>query len=320
VVDDERLHKGGERKLPMRLTSDFAGSSLKDYETLVTWRRTMNYAASVGDNNSFYFDDERAGGVVAPPMFSVAVTWPVCERIWEYIQADGFPTEILVNLVHYSECLTFHRLAVPGDHLTVKGSIAAITPHRAGTLIVLRLQALDEQSKPVFTEHIGGLLRGVECLGEAKTTEPLPIIPKHGTVGPPLWESAMFIDRMASFVYDGCTDIFFPIHTSVGFAHRVGLPGIVLQGTATLAYAVRDLLDREAGSDPSLLGAVACRFTGMVVPGSELRVILRGRTVDEARKELFFNVLNGDGDAVLSDGYARIERNLEHEKTKSVMS
>ena len=100
--------------------------------------------------------------LVAPPMFSVAVTWPVCERIWEYIQADGFPLEILVNLVHYTESLTFHRLATPGDRLTVKGRIAAITPHRAGTLIVLRLQAIDKRGDPVFTEHIGGLLRGAQ--------------------------------------------------------------------------------------------------------------------------------------------------------------
>lgn len=304
----------------MRLSSAFAGSILKDYETIVTWRRSMNYAASVGDNNSVYFDDERDGGVVCPPMFSVAITWPVCERIWEYIQADGFPMEILVNLVHYTECLTFHRLAVPGDRLTVKGIITTISPHRAGTLIVLRLQAIDKHGNPVFTEHIGGLLRGVECLGEANTTEPLPVIPKHGGDGPSVWESAVFIDHLAPFVYDGCSDIFFPIHTSVGFAHRVGLPGIVLQGTATLAYAVRDIVDREADRDPSLLRTVACRFTGMVLPGSELRVIIRQRTMDEAGKDLFFIVLNGSGDTVLSDGYVRIERNLEQGKPKSIVS
>ena len=303
----------------MRLSSDFAGSSLKDYETTVIWRRTMNYAASVGDNNPVYFDDEREGGVVAPPMFSVAVTWPVCERIWEYIQADGFPLEILINLVHYSESLTFHRLIAPGDRLTVKGRIAAIIPHRAGTIIVLRLQAIDERGNPVFTEHIGGLLRGVECIGEANISEPLPVIPKHGGDGPPVWESGVFIDQLAPFVYDGCTDIFFPIHTSVGFAHRVGLPGIVLQGTATLAYAVRDLVDREAERDPSLLRSVACRFTGMVTPGSELRVILWERRVDEAGKDLFFKVLNGGGHTVLSDGYARIERKLDQRQPKSVM-
>ena len=320
VVDRSRLPNCSERKLHLRLTSDFAGSSLKDYETEVIWRRTMNYAASVGDNNSVYFDDERKGGVVAPPMFSVTVTWPVCERIGEYIQAEGFPIEILVNLVHYTECLTFHRLAVPGDRLTVKGTIAAILPHRAGTLIVMRLNAMDERGNPVFTEHIGGLLRGVECLGKANTAEPLPVIPKHGGDGPPIWESAVFIDRLAPFVYDACTDIYFPIHTSVGFAHRVGLPGIILQGTATLAYTVRDLVDREAGHDPSLLRSVACRFTGMVLPGSELRIILQGRTVDESGKDLFFRVLNGDGDTVLSDGYARIEPNLNQKEPKSVLS
>jgi acyl dehydratase len=228
--------------------------------------------------------------------------------------------EILVNLVHYTECLTFHRLAVPGDRLTVKGSIAAIMPHRAGTLIVVRLHAIDERGNPVFTEHIGGLLRGVECLGDANTAEPLPVIPKHGGDSPLVWESAVFIDHLAPFVYDGCTDIFFPIHTSVGFAHRVGLPGIILQGTATLAYTVRDLVDREADRDPSLLRFVACRFTGMVLPGSELRIILQGRAVDEAGKDLFFKVLNGDGDTVLSDGYARIERNLDQREPKSVVT
>ncbi|MDQ1240105.1 MAG: hypothetical protein QG577_2291, partial [Thermodesulfobacteriota bacterium] len=82
----------------------------------------------------------------------------------------------------------------------------------------------------------------------------------------------------------------------------------------------RDLVDREADGDPSLLGVVACRFTGMVLPGSELRVILQGRVADEAGKDLFFRVLNAGGDTVLSDGYARIERNLDQREPKTVMS
>jgi hypothetical protein len=53
---------------------------------------------------------------------------------------------------------------------------------------------------------------------------------------------------MRPYVYDGCTNIYFPIHTSVGFARMVGLPDIILQGTATLAYAARELADREAAA------------------------------------------------------------------------
>jgi acyl dehydratase len=106
----------------------------------------MNYGAAVGDNNPIYFNDERAGGIIAPPMFAVALTWPICERIWEFIQVDDFPKELLGTLVHYTEHLTFHRTVRPGDHLTVKGCIAAILPHKAGTLMVLRLAAVDESS------------------------------------------------------------------------------------------------------------------------------------------------------------------------------
>ena len=274
---------------PVKLSTDFAGSSLREYRTEVTWRRTMNYAAAVGDNNPVYFNDERPGGVIAPPMFAVALTWPICERIWEFIQVDDFPKELLVTLVHYTEHLTFHRTVRPGDRLTIQGRIAAILPHKAGALMVLRLAAVDQTGAPVFTEHIGGLLRGVQCLGEAKISEALPEAPAAGGEGTPLWENTVFVDPLAPFVYDGCTDIVFPIHTSVAFAHNVGLPNIILQGTATLAFAARELVNREANADPSLLSSIACRFVGMVLPGTEAADRSPGSEERTTQERTFFS-------------------------------
>ena len=40
-----------------------------------------NYAAALDDANPRYLDDSLPGGLVAPPMFAVAVTWPISERI-----------------------------------------------------------------------------------------------------------------------------------------------------------------------------------------------------------------------------------------------
>ncbi len=294
-------------KVIVKLDTDWAGISLREYHTDVTWRRTMNYAAAVGDHNPWYFDDDREGGIIAPPMFSVAVTWPVSERIWEYIQAEDFPTEILATQVHLKEQLIFHRPLRPSDRLTIKGSIAEISPHKAGTLVVIRYQAVDEKERPVFTEYIGGLMRGVECCGQPKRAEPAPSVPSHdGTAHPPLWDIPIFVDPMAPFVYDGCSNIFFPIHTSFAFARSVGLPGIILQGTATLAYAIRELVDREAECDPRALRSVACRFSGMVLPGSEIRVTLLDRRLDDTGTDLFFAVLNATGSPAISDGYARL--------------
>lgn len=288
----------------MELSSRFVGTKLKDYETEITWRQTMNFAAAVDDRNAWYLDDEREGGIVAPPMFSVAVTWRILERIWEFIEAKDFPMEVLLTQVHHTESLEFHRPLRPGDRLTVKGKVAAILPHRAGTRVVMRFDALGEGNEPVFTEHIGALMRGVKCSDEGLCPNRIPesFFPEGSEE--PLWESRIPIDPLRPHIYDGCTNIVFPIHTSKAFAHQVGLPGNILQGTATLSFAVREIINREAGGDPRALKSVICRFTGMVLPGTEIMVQLLGRNRKDDGTDLAFIVLNQEGQKAISDGCA----------------
>jgi acyl dehydratase len=286
----------------MEFSSDYVGTPLKEYRKEITWRETMNFAAAIGDNNPFYFNDERTEGVFAHPMFCVAVTWPISERIWEYTEDIDFPKEILLSQVHYTEHLQIHRPILPGDHLTVRGRMVATIPHKAGTLVVLRYDAYDGQGDLVFTEHMGGLMRGVRCTDGGRGAEQLPQVPTYSGEEALLWESAIFVDRMAPFVYDGCTNIYFPIHTSVKFARAVGLPDIIHQGTATLALAVREVINREVGGDPRLVRSIACRFTGMVIPGTEIRIQFERRLVNDGGNHLFFHVLNSAGKKAISEG------------------
>ncbi|MBU1399198.1 MAG: MaoC family dehydratase N-terminal domain-containing protein [Proteobacteria bacterium] len=290
----------------MELSSHLVGSGLKEYRKEVGWRETMNYAAAVGDNNPCYFDDERTDGIIAHPMFCVAVTWPVTEKLEEFIESGLLPAEISATKVHYTEHIEFHRPVKPGDLLTVKGKIAAILPHRAGTHIVIRYDVFDQFELPVFTEHIGALLRGVNCHDEGMQTETLPSVPACSTQDRSVWETKVTIDPMRPFIYDGCTNIFFPIHTSEQFARMVGLPGIILQGTATLAYAVKELINREASKNPVCLKSLSCRFTGMVIPGTEIRIQLIEKLDRDNGKELHFTVTNSEGRKAISNGYALI--------------
>ena len=292
----------------MELSSRFVGTPLKDYHAEITWRETMNFAAAVDDNNNCYLDDEREGGVIAPPMFSVAVTWRILERIWEYIEAKDFPMEVLLTQVHHTEALEFHRPLRPGDRLTVKGQVAAILPHRAGTRVVMRFDALDQAGGPVFTEHIGALMRGVKCSDDGLCPNRLPEGLLLEESAEPLWESRIPIDPLRPHIYDGCTDIVFPIHTSRAFARQVGLPGNILQGTATLAFAVREIINREAGGDPLTLKSVFCRFTGMVFPGTVIRVQLVGKSGKDNDTNLHFIVLNQEGQRAISGGHAFLKK------------
>ncbi len=291
----------------MELDSAHTGTPLKDFTTQVSWRDTMNYAAAVEDNNEFYFDDERPEGVIAPPMFSVALTWKILGRIHEFIDTDSFPMEVITRQVHYTEYLEFHRPLRPGEKLTIKGHVAALLPHRAGTHAVIRFDALDKKGDPVFTEFQGGLMRGVTCTGGGAGESSLPPIPEMKKEEKSRWKSAIPISPLQPYIYDGCTNIFFPIHTSRRFAHQVGLPGILLQGTATLACAVREIINRDAGGDPRHLKRLYCRFTGMVLPGSSITVEASGSSETDSSKEIFFNVFNAEGEKALSRGYAEIE-------------
>jgi len=293
----------------MKISNQFVNTPLKDYKVKIDWRHIMNYAAAVEDNNPFYFDDERQERIVAPPMFAVAVTWPIVENLRDFIQIEKFPIKVLKTIVHYTEHLKFHRLIKPDDELIIRSKIVAILPHRAGTHIVTRLEANDKDDNPVFTEHLGGMLRGVKLEGDGKGEEILPKIPNVRSSNKFLWKKTIPIDKLRSFIYDGCTDIVFAIHTSKKFAHFVGLPDIILQGTATLAYSLKEIVNKEAESNPHKVDEIYCKFTGMVLPGTDIQILVNSKNKMEEKTELQFEVYNSEGKKAISNGYLVLKNN-----------
>ncbi len=288
----------------MNIGSHHVGTPLKTFHTTVFQRDTMNFAAAIADANPIYFNDERDGGLVAHPMHSVAATWPLLEKIDTYIDWEDFPRDILATQVHYSEHLILHRLMVPGDRLKIEGKIAAIIPHRAGTHMITCLSAYDAHGEPVFTEYVGALMRGVTCTDQGRGADTLPDVPTV-KAGPPFsWERPIPIDPLLSYVYDGCTRIHFPIHTSRQFARQVGLPDIILQGTATLALAVKEIANREAAAAPQRISAISCRFTGMVRPGETIILQVNGR---DRSGNVLFQVMNSQGRLAISKGHIQLE-------------
>lgn len=149
-------------------------------------------------------------------------------------------------------------------------------------------------------------MRGVACVDGGAGAESLPRVPSPPKTAVPVWEQDIHVEPLRPYIYDGCTNISFPIHTSRKFAHEVGLPDILLQGTAALAFAAREVLNRNGNGDPGRLRALACRFTGMIFPDSELKVQLLACQDREKGNDLFFRVLGDQGQTVINQGYARM--------------
>ena len=285
----------------MEISSKYVGAVCRPLDVEVTSRQCMLYAASIGDDNPRHLDDTRPEGIIAPPMLAISLTWPISESVAESWGGADFPVEVLSRQVHYSEFLQWTRPVRPGDRLRIEGAVAAILPHRAGTHLIIEYTARDGKGEPVFVERIGGLLRGVKCTdaGQGEDRVPARPVPREYA---PLWATTLHLSPLAAHIYDGLANVHFPIHISPAFAKFVGLPGIIFQGTGTLAMAVREITAREADNDPARLRQARCRFTGMVLPGTDITVELVAREAEADGTACHFIVRNAQGKAVLSDG------------------
>lgn len=285
----------------MEISSKYVGATCRPLDVEVTLRQCMLYAASIGDDNPCHLDDTRPEGIIAPPMLAISLTWPISESVAESWGGADFPVEVLSRQVHYSEFLQWMKPIRPGDRLRIEGAVASILPHRAGTHLIIEYTARDGQGEPVFIERIGGLLRGVKCTDAGRGEDLVPARPVPREYEP-VWAATLGVSPLAAHIYDGLANAHFPIHISPAFAKFVGLPGIIFQGTGTLAMAVREITAREVDNDPVRLRQARCRFTGMVMPGTNITVELLAREPEGEGTAYHFVVRNEQGKPVLSDG------------------
>ena len=286
----------------LQVDSGIVGTRSLPLEIEVTSRMIMNYAAGIGDSNPWHFADDRPEGIVAPPMMTWALTWQFSVQRQKYWGDSGVPREIGPRGVHYTEELEWTRPLCPGDKLTIEGEIVQLMSHRAGTYVKTRYVGVDASGERVFTEHVGGILRDVGCVGDiddyASSAPGMDAVASREA----LRTVRLPIHPLAAHVYDGCANIHNPIHTSKAFAQGVGLPDIILHGTASLAYAVRDITDTEGGGNPCSVRRLCCSFTGMVFMDTEVELQILGSRDTDGLKEVFFQVIGQDGKKAIRDG------------------
>jgi hydroxyacyl-ACP dehydratase HTD2-like protein with hotdog domain len=284
-------------KPKMKISTQIVGTKSKAYQFQVTDRQISNYAASIFDENQIYYKTAQGKDMVAHPLFPVRISWKIIENINQQWETD-LPGNILDNLVHQSEYLEIHRLLKPGDKLRIVGEIIALLPHKRGTRITIKFDYYDQNNQKVLSEFLGAIIFGSKCSDSGKTTQTLPVTTKIER-DTPLWEEKIAVSRVAPFLYDGCNEIVYPIHTDQGYARSVGLPDIILQGTATLAMSVSALIRKELKNNPRRINVVSGKFTGIVVPPNQLSVWL----LKKSEQKIYFDVSDQDDNFVLRGGY-----------------
>ncbi|HWJ39752.1 MAG TPA: MaoC family dehydratase N-terminal domain-containing protein, partial [Candidatus Limnocylindrales bacterium] len=88
----------------------------------VTLDAMQKYARAYNDDNPAFFDASRAGGIVAPPMFGVTVTW---DALMKAMMDPDLHVDLL-RLVHGEQDMEFPNPIRPGDVITANAKIVSI--------------------------------------------------------------------------------------------------------------------------------------------------------------------------------------------------
>ncbi len=301
----------------MEISSGLVGQTCLPLDIAITPRMVMNYAAAIDDPNPAFLDDERVGGLVAQPMMTAALTWRISAEFERHWGGLGIPASVLERRVHFSEEIEWRRIIVPGDQLRIDGEIKAVAPHRSGTSLVTQYVLRDSTGDVVAMERSTAMLRGVECRGVGVGAECELSRPGSDRIdeSSATWTGGIHLDALAAHRYDAGANIYFPIHTSPAYAHRVGLPSIIMQGTATLAMAMREIVDRNLAGNPARIDAVRCNFTDVVRPGTRISLtVFDDRGDIEEPGEVRFMVRNHEGSIAIRDAAVVISQGQERDR------
>ena len=267
----------------------------------MTARKALAYAAGIADTAPAVFDDDREGGIVAPPQFCVSLEWPVISGPLAQ-DAFGMTPEERPRGVHTSQDSIFHQPIRPGMKLRTIGTITGVRRARAGAHTTAKIETFDTDSGArLVTSWTTRIIRNVDVAGDDTNSETPPVLPVASNM--PGTEKTIFIPREMAHTYSECADIWNPIHTERQAALAAGLPDIILHGTATWALAGREIIRTHCIGEPARLKRLFGRFTAMVIPGHDIKVSLQA----PADGAVGFTVFNHQGQPAVSDGLAVVD-------------
>jgi acyl dehydratase len=259
-------------------------------------RWLMNYAASVGDATATYFDNRDGRTLPGHPAYVSHLEWDAISNLHEGL--GELTDEERLRGVHSFNHTQLARPIRSGDKLTALASVVGIEQRRSGARLTIKTQTTDTSEKIVATSFTSSIFRGVEVAGEQQTPDmPRTTMPEKAPRG--RTSRTITIGKLAPYVFSECARDYGAIHTDIAAATRAGLPGLILHGTATIAYALSDIVNHELESDPTAVAGFQANLRAMLTCPSQARIEV---TEDPAHDTIWFDLLTEDNDKAISAG------------------
>ena len=284
----------------MPLNKACIGKEFPPAITEVTAQATQKYARAYNDDNPAFFDAARAGGIVAPPMFAVVVTWnPTMSAVM-----DPEAGADLLRLVHGEQDMHFLAPIRPGDRITARAKITAIETKATGETMTVELDAVNQHGVAVNRSIFSAFIRG----GGRRGAGPEARAGEAPSRGEPLVTATQTIDADQTVRYAEASGDRNPIHVDENVAKMAGLPGIIVHGLCTMAFTSKVMIDQLCDGDPTRLKRLRVRFSRPVRPGQAITTRVWSDGEREGRAVYSFETITAEGQAVIRDGIAEVAR------------
>jgi acyl dehydratase len=259
--------------------------------------RLQAYAAAINDHHP-----RHTGGEQAPPIFACV---PVGELVGPAV--DGLITpEDRRWTVHEAQDCFFQRSIVAGMVLHTKASSIGVHTRRSGATIVIKTVTHDGRGELVNESYVTLFIRRPTDGQGAGERAPDHALPVHAKNAGPVASVTEAIDWDQTYRYAEASGDDNQIHLDPEFARSVGLPGIIVHGMCTLAFASRAVIAEACGNEPDRLRRLAARYTRPVMPGQSITTNIWEAGERNGRRVYVFEVVNQEKKAVIQDGLAEV--------------
>ena len=277
----------------MGLNRGLLGKEYDPQAYVVSAEATTAYARACNEDNAWFFEADRPAGILAPPLFGAVASWLSLMTV----VTDAELNVDVLRLVHSQQDMRFFHPIVPGDTITSTARIVAIEEQPGGESLAIDLYCGNQTGQTVqhltFTAFIRG--QGRRTRTRAATDETPAREPLHRV--------SQTIDADQTFRYAKASGDRNPIHLDEDIAKLAGLPGIIVHGLCTLAFASKAIIDSVCEKDPRRLRRLSAGFARPVLPGQTITTAIWRDTKAGLYR---YETVNPNGRAVIKPGYAEI--------------
>ncbi|MBV8775367.1 MAG: MaoC family dehydratase N-terminal domain-containing protein [Deltaproteobacteria bacterium] len=282
----------------MALNRSLVGKSYSPIVTEVTFDAFQKYARAYNDDNRYYFAPPPSTDIMAPPMFNAVVTWLALITVLSDPDLRLDP----LRLLHRSQDMQFVVPIRPDDRISAMASIISIENGAAGEIITIGLEASNQHCKPVSRTRFTALIRG-----RRERVRPPPNLPSSVPLSrEPLLTVSQVIDLDQTQRYAEASGDRNPIHLDESVARMAGLPGIIVHGLCTMAFASKVIIQHLCENNPARLRRLAVSFSRPVFPGDSLITLVWREEDAGILRRFSYETYNAAGVPVLRDGLAEV--------------